>query len=478
MKWSHVLTFAPLVAFMLSSCGGSSSVTDRGGTSLPVVRRETGGTSTFIKHVVIVIQENRSFDDFFATFPGADGTTGGCMKLPPESGSGSGGGGCPVGDDYVPLEPVNLAEPCDFSHSRLPYLHDYDGGLMDGFGLEGNGPAKCGPGIAGKEVYQFVIPTQIAPYWTLAQQYVLGDHMFQTQGSGSFTAHQDLIAGTTTYNPAKTMSLVDFPSHQPWGCDAPKGTKTTILVDLGSMLKDEWHKGPFPCMSYPTIRDLLDAHGITWRYYSPPEPVGDGKLWNAFNAIKAVRNGPEWNVNIAHNKVFFNDVAAGRLPNVSWVIPDTRNSDHPGGKTDTGPSWVGNIVNTIGTSPYWSTTAIVVVWDDWGGFYDHVPPPFFDRWGGLGFRVPMLLISPYAREARAGKPGYISHTTYEFGSILKFVEQNWNLGTLGATDSRAASLIDCFDFTQSPRPFTQVLVKYSRSYFLHQPYSYKPIDTE
>ena len=155
-----------------------------------------------------------------------------------------------------------------------------------------------------------------------------------------------------------------------------------------------------------------------------------------------------------------------------------RDSDHPGGHHDTGPSWVASIVNAIGESSYWNTTAIVVVWDDWGGFYDHVPPPFFDTWGGLGFRVPMLLASPYARETAPSHPGYVSHTTYEFGSILKFVEQNWNLGTLGATDERAASLIDCFDFTQAPRTFTHIPAKYSRSYFLRQPYSYKPVDTE
>jgi phospholipase C len=118
------------------------------------------------------------------------------------------------------------------------------------------------------------------------------------------------------------------------------------------------------------------------------------------------------------------------------------------------------------------------VWDDWGGFYDHVPPPFFDNWGGLGFRVPMLVISPYAREAVPGTPGYVSHTQYEFGSILKFVENVWGLGSLGTTDQRANSIVDSFDFTQPPRSFTAIPSKYSRSYFLHQPYSYKPVDSE
>jgi phospholipase C len=153
------------------------------------------------------------------------------------------------------------------------------------------------------------------------------------------------------------------------------------------------------------------------------------------------------------------------------------NSDHPGLHRDTGPSWVASVVNAIGGSPYWDSTAIIVVWDDWGGFYDHVVPPLRDKWGGLGFRVPMIIVSPYAREGQSTE-GYISHTNYEFGSILKFVENIWDLGQLGTTDTRATSIIDSFDFTQKPRAFTPIPAKYSRDFFEHQPPSYKPVDTE
>ncbi|MGB6522407.1 MAG: alkaline phosphatase family protein, partial [Candidatus Cybelea sp.] len=187
---SRLLTFAPLVAFLLTSCGGNSLVANGGGAAPAGAPHKTGGGPKFIKHVVIVIQENRSFDDFFATFPGADGATGGCMKAP--HGSGPSSGSCPGGDEYVPLMPVNLIEPCDFGHGRDTYLEAYDGGAMDGFGAAGNGLAKCDAGRAGEAAYQYVIPSQIESYWSIAQQYVLGDHMFQTQGSGSFTAHQDL----------------------------------------------------------------------------------------------------------------------------------------------------------------------------------------------------------------------------------------------------------------------------------------------
>jgi phospholipase C len=467
-RFVRTLAAALIAAFGLASCSGGSTPA-RSGAALPQQLLPASGSgsggSNYISHVVVVIQENRSFDNFFATFPGADGTTYGYMK----TASGT--------DEYVPLQKVNLQEKCDFGHSYHTVPVDYDNGAMDGFGMEG-GSKKC-PGKAGTAVYQYVDPTQIAPDWDIAEQYVLADAMFQTQGSGSFTAHQDLIAGSTIINqPTDTKSLVDFPTHRPWGCDAPKGTKTSLLIAKGSILKDEYGKGPYPCLTYETLRDLLDAKGVSWKYYSPPEPHGTGSLWNAFNAIQAVREGPEWTTNIAKTNVFFSDLTGGTLPSVSWIVPDNANSDHPISHSDTGPSWVASIVNAVGESSYWDSTAIVIVWDDWGGFYDHVKPPFFDSWGGLGFRVPMMVVSPYARETYPSQPGYVSHTQYEFGSILKFIENVWGLGSLGTTDARATSIIDCFDFTQPPRAFTAIPSTYDKSYFLHQKPSYKPVDTE
>ncbi len=191
-----------------------------------------------------------------------------------------------------------------------------------------------------------------------------------------------------------------------------------------------------------------------------------------------MRKGSEWKNNIAQPKIFFSDVKHGTLPAVSWIIPDETNSDHPGNGSDTGPSWVASVVNAVGESPYWDSTAIVVVWDDWGGFYDHEPPAFFDDWGGLGLRVPMLVVSAYARQAYPSQPGYISHTQYEFGSVLKFVENTWALGTLGTTDQRATSIVDCLDFTQPPRSFTPIPSRYSRRYFEQQPPSNEPVDTQ
>ncbi|MBV8198496.1 MAG: hypothetical protein JO263_10200 [Candidatus Eremiobacteraeota bacterium] len=455
----------------LAACSGAGTNPTNpaipGGTSAD----QRSASSGHISHVVIMIQENRSFDDLFATFPGADGTRWGKYEH----------------RGRVKLQSVDLVGLCDWGHSYGDYLKDYNNGKMNGFGGEGGGP-RC-PGYAGRRVYQYVNPTEIAPYWDIASQYVLADHTFQTEGSGSFTAHQDLIRGATTYDKFAVKSLVDFPSQHPWGCDAKPGTKTSRLVWNGKSLVREYNLGPFPCTKdfpyagqyYPTLRDSLDAKSVSWKYYTP-STRGVGALWNAFDLVAAVRYGPEWTNNIPgrpnfQNQIFY-DISSNSLPAVSWVIPDDKSSDHPGPTNDQGPSWVASVVNAIGQSPYWQSTAIIIVWDDWGGFYDHVPPPFFDHWGGLGFRVPMLVVSAYARQTSPTKPSYISHTNYEFGSILKFAEDTFGLSRLGTTDIRANSISDCFDFTRSPRTFQKIPSQYSKEYFLKEKPSGRPIDSE
>jgi phospholipase C len=443
--------FAAAVTIGCSSSGSNSVTPSAVGTGAPPPGSPPP-TTTKIQHVVIVIQENRSFDNFFATFPGADGTRVGTLH---------------TGKPFK-LVKANLVYPEDFNHQRSGFLTEYDGGKMDGFDLTRLGASGQG-GPAGTAPMQYVDPAQIQPYWTLAKQYVLADHMFQTQGSGSFTAHQDLIRGNTAINSYETF--IDWPSRGPWGCDAPPETKTSLLTVKGVYL---FNQGPFPCMKYATLRDLLDAKNVSWKYYVPPLLVqgSSGFIWNAFDVIKAVRYSSEWQNNvISPETTIFKDISANNLPAVTWLIPSGRNSDHVSGG-DSGPSWVAQVVNAIGQSPAWDSTAIIVVWDDWGGFFDHVKPPFQDTAGGLGFRVPMIVVSPYARA------GYISHTQYEFGSILRFVEDNWNLGRLGTTDVRATSMVDVFNFNQQPRKFATVKAKYSRSYFESQPPSNVPPDDE
>jgi phospholipase C len=449
------------VALALTGCATASTA------SIPFAATSTGRSSVTrtapskIQHIVILIQENRSFDNLFATYPGADGTTTGKIHT----------------GQTVPLKKVGLIAK-DLCHAWRGFQIEYDGGKMDGFDEVPLG-AGCKKNVppAGSYTYQYVDPDKIRPYWTMAQQYVLGDHMFETQSSGSFIGHQDLIAGGTAIN--RYQSLVDNPtpitSQTPWGCDAPSRTKTSLLTVKRRFLPGE---GPVPCLTYRTLRDSLDEGKVSWKYYAPPfasrsgEPE-IGRIWTAFDAIEAVRRGPEWTTNISFPETtIFNDIKGSRLPAVSWLIPDWLNSDHPGQGVTGGPSWVAQVVNAIGKNTIlWNTTAIIVVWDDWGGFYDHVPPPQLD-YQGLGIRVPMLVISPYAKQ------GYVSHTQYEFGSILKFVEDNWGLKRIRTTDVRANSIVDVFNFNQPPRKFQPIPAVLPQSYFEHQRPSYLPIDTE
>jgi phospholipase C len=429
-----VLFFICVAIVGCSGSGGAGGMSGipNGRQTTPVPSAPPGQT---IKHVVILIQENRSFDNLFATYPGADGTTYGILHDGKKF--------------YLTKGPLPYKE---IDHLRCAYLTEYDGGKMDGFDQINYSSGCTGP-PAGTYPLRYVNPSQIQPYWSMAKNYALADHMFQTQGSGSFTAHQELIAGGTVISPTK--SLIDLPSYGPWGCDAPTpgpghpgGTVTSYITTSGQFF---FNLGPFPCLNYKALPYLLDPKGISWKYYVPALIGNTGFLWNAFDAIRKVRYGRDWKIHdVSPETLVFGDVAANELPAVSWIVPCGPNSDHSS-PVDTGPSWVAGVVNAIGKSPAWKSTVIIVVWDDWGGFFDHVPPAFIDNQGGLGFRVPMLAISPYSKTV-----GYISHTQYEFGSILKFIENNWNLGNLGATDVRAASIADMFDFSKPPRPFVPI----------------------
>jgi phospholipase C len=431
-----------------------------------------------IKHVVIIVQENRSFDNIFAGFPGSDSQMYGYMS----------------DGKRVSLSQITFVTH-DLPHGFEAAYDDYDSGRMDAFDVGESAASTT------QTPYAYLNRTQVQPYWQMAKQYVLADHMFPTMFGGSFTAHLDLIATTANLRP--TVSEVDFPSEtgddQPDGCDARRTkiyspfTYTLSVVNAIPTIKPN---GPFPCFTqFETIADELDAKHVTWKYYapglyvgpsSPPgnensSPRGGGNIWSEFDAIKKVRYGADWTNDVTSaspETTVLTDIANGKLPSVSWVIPDYANSDHAEGDRDTGPSWVGTVVNAIGKSQYWDTTAIIVLWDDWGGWYDNVAPPQKD-FRGLGIRVPCIIISPYV------KP-HVSHIVYEFGSVLKFAEAAFGLGTLekthtvgsGYTDERAESLVDDFDFTQAPRAFVPIATKYPAAYFLHERHSYKAPDNE
>jgi phospholipase C len=390
--------------------------------SIPPIVAQAGERTGLSKidHIVIIVQENRSFDNLFRGFPNAHSASRG--KLPNGA--------------TVALKPVSLAAPYDISHSLQDAKTAYDDGRMDGFANEYSSATKPGDPYP---QYAYVPRSEIKPYWSMAEQYVLGDAMFASQLDGSFVAHQYLIAGWAgnSYN---------YPAVEPWGCDSPASNAIGLLNGIGQPLGLT-----YPCFNYSTIADELDAKKISWRYYAPK--TGVGYSWTAFDAISHVRKGPDWKNVVAPETRVLKDVAKGDLAGVTWVVPSLALSDHAGSNSKRGPSWVASVVNAVGKSKFWSSTAIFVVWDDWGGWYDDVAPPQLD-FDGLGIRVPFICVSPYA------KTGYVDRTRYEFGSLLTLIEDRYALASLGRTDARAAAPLGCFDFAQQPRAFTQIAAPY------------------
>jgi phospholipase C len=459
----RALWAAAVAASLLTACGGGGG----GGTSTvpnPSAAPTAAPTSP-IQHIIVVIQENRTPDQLFQAFPGANTQSYGYDH----------------NGNKIMLKRVPLQELLTPGNYYINFKEDCNG-------LGSNPTANCQmngfdiPPVEGQRndyVYQYVNPADIQPYWTLAKQYVLGDNLFQTQGSGSFTAHQDLIRGGSELTPTETE--IDFPWNHispsyDWGCDDNPGSTTALINNKlqyfgASPAPGYTPHGPFPCFSYKTLRDLLDAKNVSWKYYAPAlgTDLASG-WWNAMGAIHDVRYGPEWNTNVSSPETnIFSDISNGKLAQVTWIVPKFNNSDHPGSNPDDGPSWVASIVNAVGQSQYWKSTAILITWDDWGGFYDHVKPPITDTMGGLGFRVPFLVVSPYA------KTGYVSHTQYEFGSVVRYIEDNWDLGRLGTTDTRVNNILDCFNFNQQPRGFVTIAAKHSKEYFIREKPSTKHV---
>jgi phospholipase C len=280
--------------------------------------------------------------------------------------------------------------------------------------------------------------------------------MFQANTGPSFVAHQYMIAG-------QSGNVAENPNSTIWGCDAPASTTAALLGPNGTEMP-----GVFPCFSYTTIADLLDAKGVTWRYYAP----GDGDTFfilSAFQAIRQIRYGPDWQQNVIAPQVkVLTDIEHGELAQVTWIVPDWAHSDHPGSGNE-GPDWVASIVNAIGNSQYWNSTAIFIAWDDWGGWYDHVSPPVVDRMGP-GFRVPVLVVSPYARH------GYVSHHFHEVSGFLAFIEKNFGLPDLGARDTATDGFADCFDYKQTPPPYTAIQHKVAPEVIVREKASGPPDD--
>jgi phospholipase C len=434
------LWIAGLVALIagLSACGGG------GGSTITPPPPPT--YSQRFKHVVVIFQENRTPDNLFHGFPNADIA---------DSGVNSAG-------QSIPLTQIDLANDYDLSHAHAAFVDMYDGGKMDGADKI---PISCVAGAVScpppNPQFMYVNPSEVQPYFQLGEQYTFGDRMFQTNQGPSFPAHQFIIAGTSA--PTATSDL--FASENPFGgagCVAAVGSLVTLIDPLGNE-----NQQIYPCFEHPTLMDLLDVQMVTWRYYAPSA----GSIWTGPNAIQHIRSGPDWaNVIIPQTQVL-TDILNGQLAQVTWVIPDGADSDHAASNNGTGPSWVASIVNAIGTSQYWSDTAIIITWDDWGGWYDHVAPSIYDSYE-YGFRVPLIIVSPYTKQ------GYVSHVTHDFGSILKFIEEIFKLPSLGYADARADDFSDCFDLSQTPITFQAIPAKVDKNFFLTVKRPFTPPDDD
>lgn len=402
-RFSLALSAASLLfiasILLWQGCGGSSSGGGGGG----------GGSLSNIRHIVFMVKENRSFDQYFGLFPGANGATSGKIST----------------GQTIALSPATDTMPYDLGHSWHDAHVAINGGLMNQFDLVLNGN-KNGQYLG----YTQFAQTDIPNYWTYAQKFTLSDNMFSSLTGPSFPNHLYTVAATSggvINNPVGVQG-------SSWGCDADAGEVVDVMDQSGNVTQQP------PCFDFQTLADSLQNAGVSWKYYAPGQGQS-GYIWSTLDAIKHIREGSLWDSNVVPDTQFISDAQSGTLPAVSWLVTGSGQSDHPPNSVCQGENWTVQQINAAMQGPLWNSTAIFLTWDDFGGFYDHVPPPAADQFG-LGPRVPLIIISPYA------KPGNIAHTQYEFSSFLAFVETRFQLASLGGRDTTANNMLDSFDFNQ------------------------------
>jgi phospholipase C len=388
----------------------------------------TGGGK--IKHIVYVIQEGRSFNTLFAGYPGAH------TVLTGETST----------SQSVALQPISLKTQYDVDHGADAMFAACNGtGNIPGTGCQMNGFNNEATYGAPKRLkypqYVYVRHEDARPYWEMAHEWVLADYMFASNLDESFVAHQYAIA-------AQADRAVDIPTGEP----CLPGVTIPTLTRRRQMGKME----P-TCFDYQTLGGELNRAKLSWRYY---EAASGG----AYSAIDKFYHDAGYRKDVVQPPTqFLSDVSHGKLANFTWVTPTCADSDDASCGGGDGPSWVAAVVNAVGESKFWDSTAIVVQWDDWGGFYDDVGPRPLGV-DGLGFRVPLLVISPYA------KRDYVSHVHYETASVLRFAEDIFGLPQMAAADRRATSpAADCLDLSQSPRKFVPIRAPKDERFFIRQP---------
>ncbi|MFN2545323.1 MAG: alkaline phosphatase family protein [Actinomycetota bacterium] len=413
--------FAAAAGSLLTSCWGDSA-TPRPPRTYPSiagsvasgVRPEDIDTRWPIKRVVYLMLENRSFDHLFGTLPGVNGATVG------------------VSDGReVPLAATPQWLPGDLPHDYYAGLNSLNEGRMDGFAQ----------GPVGEAFAYSQLPEQDVPnYWQWARDYVVCDNFFASVLGPSHPNHLFMIAGQCgdTINNPDHLKRLPGAHVSTWGCDANE--EATILIkDARGRISERG-----TCFDFRTVGDQLGDKDIGWAMYSATNRQS-GYFWSSYNAIGHVFYTDMWDQHIRPVDGLLADIRRGALPSMTWITPRMELSDHPPFSTCFGHNWVTSVVNAIMRSRMWESTAIFIAWDEWGGFYDHVPPPKVDHLG-LGLRVPALVISPYA------KKGYIDRALGEFSSPLKFVSDNWDLPYLTDRIAKTHNFEHVFSFRDKPRP--------------------------
>jgi phospholipase C len=420
-----------------------------------------------IKHVIIVMQENRSFDSYFGTYPGADGLA-------------------KKGSQFAACVPDPLTGSCErpyhdtsdvnagAAHNSVASTTAIDGGKLDGFikvaetsgrGCAGGQDPQCSNGAA-NDVMGFHTQAEIPNYWTYAHDFVLNDHMFEPVASWSLPDHNFLVSGWSAVCTGSDPTSCQNNIAGPYLPARMQGLVTSALATGTAPVASAW----------TDLTYLLHKDHVSWNYYveggSQPDCADDQAtctptpqnyttpgIWNPLPIFTDVQQDGELG-NIQPTSQYFKAAKAGTLPAVTWITPSVTDSEHPPSSVHQGQAWVTSIINAAMKSPDWSSTAIFLSWDDWGGFYDHVNPPSVDQ-NGYGLRVPSLVISPYA------KRGVIDHHVLSHDAFLKFIEDDFLGGhrldprTDGRPDprpdvresaSQLANLTADFDFNQAPRP--------------------------
>lgn len=430
-----------------------SAVPARSGVAVPAGANATlpgqQVTGSPIRHIIVLVQENRTFDDLFASsvlagggpYPGADTAQ-----------------SATVDGATVRLKPVPFEDPGDPSHSHPSLLAEWNGGKMDGFAnvavYTGLPFSKPGPGF----VYAYVPSSETTIYHMLAARYALADENFAPRLVPTFPSHYTLATAQSR--------IAGNPKSEIWGCDAKPGTTVPIFGEGEKMLLP----GVFPCFDQKSIVDLLDDAHVSWKYYTGSKNNLANPTVNVYDAFRRIRYGPDWHRDVVTpSGTILSDIQRCRLPHVSFVMPNYLDSDHAGSLSAGGPGWVGSIYlalvqssHTASACNYYKDSAIILTWDDSGGWYDHVAPPAGPDGTTWGFRIPIVVISAWARSGydptRPHAAPFVSHTRRESTAITTFIEKNWALGNLGQRDVTDDDLSDMFDYTRAAPvpPFSEV----------------------